>query len=180
MPSAQEIKKKKTKAKSEIKTEMKIPKAKTGSTRRPNETLAAKSEQIEEVRVESLEIELRNEEPSCASEDIIEVAVSESLVDEKKKLQIPNFMGLSMGAQLLKSQFPKSFGLAEKVVDDWMNKGSFNELPIEMPIVQYYVGEGFRRAKDIEQKIENKLDDAGILPIVKHQLGRAKKYMGKK
>lgn len=197
MPSAQEIKKKKTKGPAGIKAEMKMPKAKTGSTRRPNGTKPENQEILDEVVNETVEVDLSAGQSTEICGEVTDVAAGSNHSDKletegsteepevkktkkPKKLQIPNFIGLSMGAQLLKSQFPKSFGFAEKVVEDWVNEGSFNELPIETPIVQYYVGEGFRRVKGIEKKIETKLDDAGILPIVKHQLGRVKKYINKK
>lgn len=88
-------------------------------------------------------------------------------------------MGAAVGAELLKNKFPKSFNLAEKVVDNWVKDGNFSELPIETPLVQYYVGEGLRKAKSIEKKVESRLDDSGVLPIVKHQLNRAQKYLKK-
>lgn len=88
-------------------------------------------------------------------------------------------MGVSIGASMIKSKFPKTYDLASTVVTDWVQDGNFSELPIETPIVQFYVGESLRKAKSLEKKVETKLNDIGVLPVVKHQIHQVKKRFKK-
>jgi hypothetical protein len=194
MPSAQELKRKKNKSSRDVKSDIKIPKSKTGRTRRLAEVQTiAVTEVLEtaeilsdvDVNTDATEQSFNASEQANPSDINIDINATGEAEDSKKikktkKLQLPNIFGLSMGAQLLKAKFPKSFGIAEKVIEEWVEDGDFNELPIETPLVQFYVGEGLRRAKDVEKKIETRLDDAGVLPIVRHQLGRAQKWINKK
>jgi hypothetical protein len=182
MPSAQELKRKKNKSARVAKSDIKIPKAKTGPIRRPDHV------EVDEMMATSIEVEISEKNQSAEvnehanpSDINIENESEAQKIDKKtKKMQMPKIFGLSFGAQILKSKFPKSFDIAEKVVDDWVSDGDFKDLPIETPLVQFYVGEGLRRVKDVEKKIETRLDDAGVLPIVRHQIGRAQKWINKK
>lgn len=190
MPSAQELKRKKSKSARLAKSDIKIPKSKTGPIRRPDRAEAVPLDvpEVDEVMDTSIEVEISNKnqnaetgEQANASDINIDNESEAQNIDKKsKKMQMPKIFGLSFGAQILKSKFPKSFGIAEKVVDEWVSDGDFKDLPIETPLVQFYVGEGLRRVKDVEKKIETRLDDAGVLPIVRHQLGRAQKWINKK
>ena len=83
---------------------------------------------------------------------------------------------VQMGAALMKTSFPKPFELAEKVVEDWKQDGDFSELPINQPLVQFYVGLGLRKVKQTEKQLEQKLETAGVLPVVRQQLNKAQKY----
>lgn len=72
------------------------------------------------------------------------------------------------GSDHLKSQFPKSFALVEEVANDWLKDGDFKNLPIEQPLVQFYVGEGLRKVKVIEQVVK---------PLVEGPIARFKKFL---
>lgn len=84
---------------------------------------------------------------------------------------------VQLGTSLMKGAFPKPFEVAEKVVDEWKKGGDFSELPISQPLVQFYVGAGLRRAKKTEKELEQKLESAGVLPVVRQQWQRAQKYL---
>lgn len=195
MPSAQQLKRKKSKSGRDQSSDIKIPKSKTGHTRRPDDNsdlviefaadealLAADIAETAEKQINK-NSEQSSEESSNLSDINIDIETGASRMKKQrktKKLQLPKLFGFSMGAQILKSKFPKSFGIAEKVVEDWMADGDFSDIPIDTPLVQFYVGEGLRRVKKVEKKIEARLDDAGVLPIVRHQIGRAQKWINKK
>lgn len=89
----------------------------------------------------------------------------EPTLDPKKEIKID-----FPYSQMVRDKIPKTFELAEKVATDWVNNGEFKDLPIEQPLAQYFVGEGLRRAKDVEKKVTDKLNETGVLPIVKSQL----------
>jgi hypothetical protein len=186
MPSAQELKRKKKKSLGDVKVDLKIPKSKTGSFRRPDdvEEVVVEVTTKSERKTEAIQAQTTDAHEEGNPSDItinLESGSERNKKEKKtKKLQLPNIFGLAMGTQLLKSKFPKSFGIAEKVVEDWLSNGDFKDIPIETPLVQFYVGEGLRRAKEVEKNIETHLDNAGVLPIVKHQLGRAQKWINKK
>lgn len=46
--------------------------------------------------------------------------------------------------------------LADNVVEDWKNDGSFESLPVGSPLAQLVAARGLRKAKDIEKKLEEK------------------------
>lgn len=93
------------------------------------------------------------------------------------KQQIENVKGMvQMGTALVKSSFPKPFEIAEKVVENWKEDGDFSELPIEQPLLQFYLGLGLRKAKKTEKEIEQKLEVAGVLPVFRQQWQKAQKY----
>lgn len=99
---------------------------------------------------------------------------------ERKKIsmkeKIESVKGvLTMGTAIAKSSFPKSYEFAEKIVEDWKQDGDFSELPINQPLVQFYVGLGLRKAKQTEKTLEQKLETAGVLPVVRQQLNKAQK-----
>lgn len=72
------------------------------------------------------------------------------------------------GSDHLKSQFPKSFALVEEVANDWVKDGDFKNLPIEQPLVQFYVGEGLRKVKAIEQTVK---------PLIEGPIDKFKKLL---
>lgn len=72
-------------------------------------------------------------------------------------------------SDLVRGQAPQVFDFAEKVATDWLNNGEFKDLPIKQPLAQYFVGEGLRKAKDVEKKVANKLNETGVTYIVKSQ-----------
>ncbi len=86
---------------------------------------------------------------------------------------------VQMGTALVKNSFPKPFEIAEKVVENWKEDGDFSELPIEQPLVQFYLGLGLRKAKQTEKELESKLEHAGVLPIFRQQWQKAQKLFNK-
>lgn len=97
------------------------------------------------------------------------------------KHQIENVKGMvQMGTAIMKSSFPKPFEIAEKVVENWKEDGDFSELPIEQPLLQFYLGLGLRKAKQTEKELEQKLEGAGVLPVFRQQWKKAQKFLHKK
>jgi hypothetical protein len=95
-------------------------------------------------------------------------------MDVKEQLETVKGV-VQLGTAIVKSSFPKPFEMAEKVVEDWKQDGDFSELPISQPLVQFYVGLGLRKAKQTEKDLEQKLENAGVLPVVRQQWQRAQK-----
>lgn len=92
------------------------------------------------------------------------------------KNQIESVKGMvQMGTAIVKSSFPKPFEIAEKVVENWKEDGDFSELPIEQPLLQFYLGLGLRKAKETEKELETKLETAGVLPVFRQQWQKAQK-----
>lgn len=92
------------------------------------------------------------------------------------KNQIENVKGMvQMGTAIVKSSFPKPFEIAEKVVENWKDDGDFSELPIEQPLLQFYLGLGLRKVKKTEKELETKLETAGVLPVFRQQWQKAQK-----
>lgn len=52
-----------------------------------------------------------------------------------------------VGSNILKSTFPRSFVLIEKVTQEWIKGGQFKNLPIANRTVQHYVGQALRILK---------------------------------
>jgi hypothetical protein len=189
MPSTNELKRKKTKKGKGMKSKNNLA--------RKNKVFESTDDKITDTVIAKVEVKNKIEETQSMSdlelgaengsqfntnlESDLEIDFEKVKKEKKsKKMQLPNIFGLSLGTQLLKSKFPKSFGIAEKVVEEWVSNGDFKDLPIDAPLVQFYLGESLRRVKNIEKKIGTRLDDAGVLPIVKHQIGRAQKWINKK
>lgn len=84
-----------------------------------------------------------------------------------------------MGTAIVKSSFPKPFEIAEKVLENWKDDGDFSELPIEQPLLQFYLGLGLRKAKATEKEIESKLETTGVLPVFRQQWSKAQKLFNK-
>lgn len=96
------------------------------------------------------------------------------------KHQIENVKGMvQMGTAIVKSSFPKPFEIAEKVVENWKEDGDFSELPIEQPLLQFYLGLGLRKVKQTEKDLESKLETAGVLPVFRQQWQKAQKLFNK-
>jgi hypothetical protein len=95
-------------------------------------------------------------------------------IDLKNQLEQVKGM-VQMGTAIVKNSFPKPFEIAEKVVENWKEDGDFSELPIEQPLVQFYLGLGLRKAKKTEKDLETKLETAGVLPVFRQQWQKAQK-----
>ena len=83
-------------------------------------------------------------------------------------------------SELIRSKIPQPFDIAEAVATDWVNDGSFEKLPIEQPVVQYFAGQGLKKAKDVEKQVFQKLEQTGVLPIVQSQVEVFKRKFLKK
>lgn len=101
-----------------------------------------------------------------------------SKVDLKNHIESVKGM-MQMGTAIVKSSFPKPFEIAEKVVENWKDDGDFSELPIEQPLLQFYLGLGLRKAKATEKEIESKLETTGVLPVFRQQWNKAQKLFNK-
>jgi len=66
-------------------------------------------------------------------------------------------------SEVVRDKIPGVFNLAETVAEEWVNDGEFQSLPVGHPLAQAVVGFGFRKAKDVEKK----LDEKGVLSLAK-------------
>lgn len=165
-----------------------IPAAKTAKGRRPHTEIEAEPYQPSLLS----DSDLAPQQGSVDSAPLVEPVTAEvreevilegepapkskrTQVDLKHHLE--NVVGvMQMGTALVKNSFPKPFEIAEKVVEDWKLDGDFSELPINQPLVQFYVGLGLRKAKQTEKEIEQKLETTGVLPVVRQQWQKAQKF----
>ncbi len=62
-----------------------------------------------------------------------------------------------MGAELLTLETPqKVIDFTDSLVEEWKQDGNFEALPLGNPLAQTLAAKGFRKAKDIEKKLEEK------------------------
>lgn len=162
-----------------------IPQAKVAKGRRPHtESMELKSEPYQPSMLSEEEIVGHSE----AMEKVVDEVIIEGQPAPKPertkvdlKHQLENVKGMvQMGTAIMKSSFPKPFEIAEKVVEDWKDDGDFSELPIEQPLLQFYLGLGLRKAKQTEKELEQKLEVAGVLPVFRQQWQKAQKFINKK
>lgn len=97
--------------------------------------------------------------------EVIQEPTPEEPQDQPEVL--PDFRFNFFGAEIIRSRAPKAVELAEKVTGDWLQDGDFSELPINQPIVQFYLGEGLRKAKETEKKVIAKVESSNVVPVAK-------------
>ncbi len=142
-----------------------------------------KSESIQSESIQSEPVKEENEQGSKKSifsqlNLVLEIAKqAQNKIPKVSDVAAMASYGSYVGVNLVKSKFPKSTALVEKVATDWVNDGDFKELPIDTPLVQHYVAQGLKQAKTVEKKIEERLDQTGVLTVAKHQLQRLKKIL---
>ena len=88
--------------------------------------------------------------------------------EEKFHLEFPY-------SELVKAQAPKAFEVAEKVAEEWVKDGSFQDIPVGHPLAQIALATGLRKAKDIEKKLEEK----GVIAMAKMGIELAKSKLKK-
>lgn len=66
-------------------------------------------------------------------------------------------------SDVVRTYVPDAMAVADKVVMDWKNEGSFMNLGIENQYANMAVALGLQNAKKIEKKLEEK----GVLPLVR-------------
>ncbi len=91
--------------------------------------------------------------------------------DQNEKVRIEFY-----GSELLRMKAPKAFDVLDTVATDWKNDGDFKALPVGHPLLQVVASEGLTRAKKIEKKLEEK----GVLPMLRIGLDYAKSKILKK
>lgn len=79
-------------------------------------------------------------------------------------------------SELVRAKVPKAFEVAENVAEEWVNDGSFENLPVGHPLAQITMAAGLRKAKEVEKKLEEK----GVFMMAKMGLEFAKSKMKKK
>ncbi|MBK9322080.1 MAG: hypothetical protein IPM97_03815 [Bdellovibrionaceae bacterium] len=84
---------------------------------------------------------------------------------EKKKVQIE-----FPYSEVARAKVPKAFEVAETVATEWVNDGSFENIPVGHPVAQVAVAAGLRKAKQVEKKLEEK----GVFAMAKMGLEYAK------
>ncbi len=80
------------------------------------------------------------------------------------------------GSHYLRIKFPRSLKLVDKVAYDWKADGEFQDLPLEMPLAQYFLQQGLKKAKRVEKTLEQK----GVLPLVRAQASKVKSFVEKR
>lgn len=78
-------------------------------------------------------------------------------------------------SELLRAQAPKVFDFADKVATEWVNDGSFENIPSPHPLAQLAISRGLRAAKDVEKKLEEK----GVFMMAKVGVDYLKSKIGK-
>lgn len=79
-------------------------------------------------------------------------------------------------SELVRAKVPRAFEVAENVAEEWVNDGSFENLPVGHPLAQITMAAGLRKAKEVEKKLEEK----GVFMMAKMGLEFAKSKMKKK
>lgn len=67
------------------------------------------------------------------------------------------------GSDIIREKAPKVMELADTVVDEWIQDGEFEGLPVGHPLAQLAAAKVLRKAKDVEKKLEEK----GVFAIAK-------------
>ncbi|WP_413288230.1 hypothetical protein [Bdellovibrio sp. HCB337] len=91
--------------------------------------------------------------------------------DERKKIHIE-----FPYSELVRSRVPKAFEVAENVAEEWVNNGTFENIPVGHPLAQITVAAGLRKAKEVEKKLEEK----GVFMMAKMGLEYAKSKINRK
>lgn len=62
------------------------------------------------------------------------------------------------GSELIREKAPEVMEFADKVADNWLHDGNFENvpLPIPNPLAQVLVVKGLQKAKEVEKKLEEK------------------------
>ncbi|MGE0633780.1 MAG: hypothetical protein AB7O96_15305 [Pseudobdellovibrionaceae bacterium] len=160
-------------------------KTKSGkSTRRPGraeDTIIhspqRKKERDMETQIDETDVKMSEDEeiPKTKKTEAADATETETPMQETLDVKEEPFSLDFPYSELVKVQFPKSFDVVEKAAKDWTQDGDFNSLPIEPAIAQFWVGEGLRRAK----KVEKKLDQLGVLPLIKYQVTKIREKLQK-
>lgn len=91
--------------------------------------------------------------------------------DEAEKVHVEFY-----GSELLRAKAPEAFEVIDRVATDWKNDGDFKALPLGHPLLQVVATEGLTRAKKIEKKLEEK----GVLSMLRIGVDYAKSKLNKK
>src|SRR4051812_40397239 len=60
------------------------------------------------------------------------------------------------GSELLKKRVPQAYELAEAVVEEWKNDGSFQKLPLNNSLAQFVAAVTLKNAKQLEKSLEER------------------------
>ena len=108
--------------------------------------------QIETEAETEAELETETSEETASSQDS-----SQSTSDEAPiRVEFPY-------SDLVRSYVPDAMAIADKALGDWKTEGSFMNLGIENPYANMAVSLSLQNAKKIEKKLEEK----GVLPVVR-------------
>jgi hypothetical protein len=66
-------------------------------------------------------------------------------------------------SEVVRSYVPDAMAVADRALADWKHEGSFMNLGIENPYANMAVSIGLQNAKKVEKKLEEK----GVLPVVR-------------
>lgn len=171
-PSTQDFKNKKSKKK----TTHSIPEAAVGDTRRPLMSDASEtSSAAYSVQPEGSPKSAR-QQADLAKHHLVDEAEGHSVESNKNKTASsqPNeseageevaqdFTLEFKGSKQIKEKFPETFRVVEKVVENWVHDGSFEDLPLEKPLVNYYVSYGLKQAKKAEKEIVKKIENSPLV-----------------
>lgn len=76
-------------------------------------------------------------------------------------------------SDLIRSNIPEAFNIAEKVATDWKHEGDFTDLGIGHPVAGIVASQALQKAKEVEKKLEEK----GVFSMAKLGLEIAKSQL---
>ena len=154
MPSVNDFKNKKQKSpkvnrEQDLKTKSKVS-VETSARRRPGRETKLQSDSKSHEHLEKTNIATRsspmNEEKKTSHSEETQTESEIKTEQEKVEIKFP-------GSEMLRSQMPKPFAVAEQVATEWKKDGSFEALPLGHPLAQMLAASGLRKAKDLEKKV---------------------------
>lgn len=120
----------------------------------------AKSNQVSSVESENLKVtsdqqQITDEEASSHVADDVQMDHTDDQASPIR-VQFPY-------SDVVRSYVPDAMAIADKALIDWKSEGSFMNLGIENPYANMAVSLSLQNAKKIEKKLEEK----GVLPVVR-------------
>lgn len=122
------------------------------------EEILTKASSTEESSAEVSSAEASSVEVSSTEESSAEETPTGESNSEKEQVRIE-----FPYSEILRSQAPKAFEVAEKLATDWKNEGDFSDLGITHPVAGMVAAQALTKAKEVEKKLEEK----GVISMAK-------------
>lgn len=138
------------------------------------ETRLSREEEVEQAEEIEVDEPVAKSSASKFAEETDETSEDTSFErhshDDRKKIHIE-----FPYSELVRAKVPKAFDVAETVAEEWVNDGTFENIPVGHPLAQITVAAGLRKAKEVEKKLEEK----GVFAMAKMGLEYAKSKLKK-